>query len=228
MRNLISYSGGKNSTAMLLRMLELKIDIDEIYFADTGLEYPDHYKYLSKIEKVIGREITILKPKHDFDYYFYKKRESGRLDGEIRGFPFVITPCWAQRDLKVRPIEQKQKKGDNVHIGYNMFEKHRMITENPKKVNFIYPLIEWNWGDVMCSQYLKKRGLMNPIYKKVKRSGCWMCPKQPIQELWFLFRDHPALWKRLRQYEKDCPHGFKPDVKLEDLERNWSGQRLLI
>lgn len=38
--HLVSFSGGKDSTAMLLGMLERDMKIDCILFCDTGLEFP--------------------------------------------------------------------------------------------------------------------------------------------------------------------------------------------
>jgi len=43
-KRLVSFSGGKDSTAMLIRMIELNIEIDKIIFADTGLEFPELWK----------------------------------------------------------------------------------------------------------------------------------------------------------------------------------------
>lgn len=38
--HIVSLSGGKDSTAMLLMMIERKMPIDLILFCDTGLEFP--------------------------------------------------------------------------------------------------------------------------------------------------------------------------------------------
>ncbi|MDE5946451.1 MAG: phosphoadenosine phosphosulfate reductase family protein [Oscillospiraceae bacterium] len=38
-----SFSGGKDSTAMLLKMLEMKMPVDVVLFCDTGLEFPQLY-----------------------------------------------------------------------------------------------------------------------------------------------------------------------------------------
>jgi len=59
---MVSFSGGKDSTAMLLRLLELKCEIQEIVFADTGFEFPELYKYIEKIEQHINKKITIITP----------------------------------------------------------------------------------------------------------------------------------------------------------------------
>ena len=41
----VSLSGGKDSTAMLLRLLEEKRPVDLILFCDTGLEFPQMYEH---------------------------------------------------------------------------------------------------------------------------------------------------------------------------------------
>lgn len=56
-----SFSGGKDSTAMLLRLLEEGMPVDIILFCDTGLEFPQLYRHVDKVEHDIGREITRVK-----------------------------------------------------------------------------------------------------------------------------------------------------------------------
>ena len=36
MKHIVNFSGGKDSTAMLLKMIEKDMPIDEIIFCDTG------------------------------------------------------------------------------------------------------------------------------------------------------------------------------------------------
>ncbi len=67
----VSLSGGKDSTAMLLRLIAENRPIDYIIFCDTGLEFPQMYEHIDKLEKYIGRPIIRLKPEHDFEYYFF-------------------------------------------------------------------------------------------------------------------------------------------------------------
>lgn len=56
--NVVSFSGGKDSTAMLLKMIEEKIDIDCVLFCDTGLEFPQMYEHIDKVERETGIHIT--------------------------------------------------------------------------------------------------------------------------------------------------------------------------
>lgn len=50
MKHIVSFSGGKDSTAMLLRMLEENMKIDEIIFAETGKDFPDMLKHIEKVK----------------------------------------------------------------------------------------------------------------------------------------------------------------------------------
>ena len=47
--HVVSFSGGKDSTAMLLRMLDEGMPVDVILFCDTGLEFPAMYDQKSKV-----------------------------------------------------------------------------------------------------------------------------------------------------------------------------------
>ena len=55
--HVVSFSGGKDSTAMLLRMIEEGMRVDLILFCDTGLEFPAMYDHIGKVEKYINRPI---------------------------------------------------------------------------------------------------------------------------------------------------------------------------
>ena len=41
MKHIVHFSGGKDSTAMLLMMIAKGIHIDDIIFCDTGMEFPE-------------------------------------------------------------------------------------------------------------------------------------------------------------------------------------------
>lgn len=49
--NVVSLSGGKDSTAMLLMMLERGMRVDEVVSADTGMEFPAMDKHLRRVEE---------------------------------------------------------------------------------------------------------------------------------------------------------------------------------
>ena len=52
----VSLSGGKDSTAMLLLMIERGMPIDIVLTADTGMEFPEMYDHLAKLDEYLYRE----------------------------------------------------------------------------------------------------------------------------------------------------------------------------
>lgn len=57
----VSLSGGKDSTAMLLMMLDKGEHIDEVVTVDTGMEFPEMYDHLEKLQKMVNIPFTVLK-----------------------------------------------------------------------------------------------------------------------------------------------------------------------
>lgn len=76
-KHIVSFSGGKDSTAMLLKMIENNMQIDDIIFLDTTVEFPEMYEHIDKVEKYINRKITRLKAERDFEYMLlhYEKKK---------------------------------------------------------------------------------------------------------------------------------------------------------
>jgi len=216
----VCFSGGKDSTAMLLRMMELEERIDYIIFADTGFEYPELYDYIKRIEKVIGREIIILKPKKSFDEWFFGKLVSGKNEGKMRGFPFYLGACYWMRESKYNTVRDFCKGKDVIKCyGIASDEENRV----QKEKNLRYPLIEWGWTEQDCVNYLNKKKLLNPLYINFKRLGCYFCPKQKDYFLWLTWKNYPELWKKIKYYEEENIKGcqrniFKKPVKRYELE----------
>lgn len=73
----VSLSGGKDSTCMLLMMIEKQMPIDVVLFADTGMEFPEMYGHLEQLEKHLQRErglsITILRHPQGFEYLMFEE-----------------------------------------------------------------------------------------------------------------------------------------------------------
>ena len=71
----VSLSGGKDSTAMLLLMIERGMPIDMVLSADTGMEFPEMYEHLAKLDEHLFRErgihITTLRHPKGFEYLMF-------------------------------------------------------------------------------------------------------------------------------------------------------------
>jgi len=197
--NIVSFSGGKDSTAMLLRMIELDIKVDKIVFADTGFEFPELYDYIKKIEKHIGRKIEFVYPKKSFKDWYYGKVTRGKTKGKVRGFPLRLYPCHWSRESKVLPLTRLGTKKDKRFIGIAYDEQQRCHSEG----NLVYPLVEWKWTEQDCINYLNKKNLFNPLYVNFDRLGCYFCPKQNEKSIYVLWKIYPDLWKKTKFWEKE-------------------------
>ena len=223
--NIVSLSGGKNSTAMLLQMIELGYKITDIVFADTKLEFPEIYNHLNKLNKYciekIGIKITIIKTKYNFEDWFYGKWTSGQSKGEIRGFPRVKDPCYWSRESKYK-ILNNFCKGHRRYIGIAADESNR----KQNKKDYEYPLIKWQWTEKKCRDYLQQYPKFYPsILRKFPRTGCWLCPKQSIKSLEILYNYYPRLWKKLKKYERDSPHNLRSNKSLNEYEKKFKANK---
>lgn len=71
--NVVSVSGGKDSTALLLLAIERKTTNIIVVFADTGNEHPITYEYIDYLEQALG--IKIQRVKANFTQQIIKKRK---------------------------------------------------------------------------------------------------------------------------------------------------------
>lgn len=84
MKYIASVSFGKDSLAMLLRLMEENWPLDIVVFYDTGMEFDCIYKIRDKIRPVLkerGVEYVELKPKIPFLYSMLEKEVNSRQKG---------------------------------------------------------------------------------------------------------------------------------------------------
>ena len=70
MKHIACVSWGKDSTAMLIKIIEKEIPLDEVVFFDTGMEFEEIYKVRDLLNKAYLKpkniKYTELKPKRPF------------------------------------------------------------------------------------------------------------------------------------------------------------------
>jgi len=207
MNNIISLSGGKDSTAMLLMMLERKIKVDHIVFFDTGWEFPGMMKHIKKLEKYIDREIIRLKPKRDFKELFTKWGFSS----------FQNRWCTAEKRGAVNKF-CNQHKPFTQWIGFSFDESKRI----KKTIGYCYPLVDWKITEEDALEYCHKKGFnWNGLYEKYKRVSCWNCPLQSLSDLKALWKYFPEYWQKLRKMQKQSKWQFRKDYTLEELDEKF-------
>lgn len=232
----VSLSGGKDSTAMLLRLIEENRPIDLIVFCDTGLEFPQMYDHLKRLERYIGREITILRAEHSFEYYFLSytpKRKNPALE-QYKGMSWAgPRNRWCTAMLKTRVIHKFLR---SLRNDFDVIEYIGIAADEPKRIRFAcYPLVEWGMTEADCLQYCYDRGFdWGGLYRIFKRVSCWCCPLQSLAELRKLRKHFPELWAQLEEWDRKTWRRFRADYSVHDLsvrfamEEQWqaAGKRI--
>ena len=230
MKHIVNFSGGKDSTAMLIRMIEEGMHIDDIVFIkvmatdEIGADYPEMYEYIERVEEYIGRKITIVPSINSFDKVFHQKYLTGKRAGVIYGFPLTVG-AWCNDRLKLKTIRQHYKiYGEHInYLGIAADEPKRLAKLQP---NCRAPLAEWGMTENDCLNMLKERNLLNPLYEKFRRLGCWFCVKQNLDSLRILRKDYPKYWQMLLEWDKESPRTFRPTCTVMDLEKRFAAEEI--
>ena len=226
--NVVSFSGGKDSTAMLLMMLEKGIPVDRIVCIDTTKEFPQMYAHIREVQKMVN-PLKIEVIKIDFDYWFGEyTRTKGKYTG-IKGYGFPdFHNRWCTA-LKREAFRKTVYGGTRVKDIKNsdIVEFHGIAFDEPKRVhnrgaykyvNIRRPLFEWGITENQALRYCYSKGLnWSGLYEKFKRVSCWMCPLSRIGELRTLYNDFPELWQKLREMDKKSCRKFRMDYSVDDL-----------
>ena len=205
--NIISLSGGKDSTAMLLMMLEKKFKVDHIVFFDTGWDFPGTIKHINKLEKYINREIVRLKPKIPFEKQFNKY-----------GFSSFSKRWCTSRKTDTISKFCNQHKPFTQYIGFSFDERQRI----KKTINYCYPLVDWKVTEEDALKYCLEKGFdWGGLYEKYDRVSCWNCPLQTLNHLKVLWMYFPEYWQKLIKMQEHSKWQFKMDHTLEELDERF-------
>lgn len=226
MKHIVSFSGGKDSTAMLLMMIEKGMEIDEIIFLDTGVEFPEMYKHIEKVEIYIDKKITKLKAENSYEFMMFDyEKKKGKNKGQ-KGYSWAdFRNRWCTQYLKKQVMNRYLKeKYKNIEIieyhGIAADETKRLVKNREKNIK--YPLAEWGIIEKEALEYCYNKGFdWDGLYKKFDRVSCWCCPLKNLKELKVLYKEYPELWKKLKEWDSKTYRKFRADYSILDLERKF-------
>ena len=214
MWNVLSFSGGKDSTALLFMMLEKGMPVDQIIFADLGMEFPQIYEHIELVKERI-KPLTIDVVKVDFEYYLYKKPITrGPRKGQLGyGWPTFRTRWCTGR--KTEAIQNAVK-----NHPFKMF-CGIAANEHTRGPNVEKPLVDWLLTEGDTLRYCYKLGFtFGGLYDIFERTGCFCCPLKGIADYKKLMKHFPDLWKRIKQLHKQQhKETFTLRHTIEELER---------
>lgn len=211
MKHIAMFSGGKDSTAMVLGMIKRGMKIDEIVCVDLGAEWPEMYAHISHFQEYISREITILRPPlGDFYYYFsdYELRK-GRRKGE-KGNGWCGKLRWGtgyKRDIARKYL---RRLGEITEYHGVAQGEEKRLKKNKDGRNIKYPLMDWGASERQNLQDCYEKGFnFGGLYIKLCRVSCWCCDQKNIAELRFMYRERPEMWRKLNEMQSMTPYLYK-------------------
>ncbi len=231
--SVINLSGGKDSTALLILMIEKELPIDIVINADPWMEFPEMYEHLERVDEYLYRErgihITTLRHPKGFEWMMFEepKKRSSAIQKRIEmgvslygnGWP-GIKVRWCTGQLKIKLIDaeiRRLKTGKRVldYIGIAADEAQRCKEKR-------YPLVEWGITEEKALQICYDHGFdFGGLYEKYHRASCWCCPFQRISGLRNLRKYHPQLWKRLIEMDQRAKGQFGSGA-LGQFKQRWS------
>ncbi|WP_342303835.1 phosphoadenosine phosphosulfate reductase family protein [Methanolobus sp. ZRKC5] len=194
----VSYSGGKDSLAVLHLVSECLDDYDLI-FADTGIEFPETLKNVHDVTQYYGKTLNIIS---SGDAFWDSVDSFGPPSVEVR---------WCCKVCKLGPITQiineNYEDGCLTFIGQRKYEssaraKSERVWKNPWVGNQVAAAPIQNWTAMHVWLYIFKNELLfNPMYENgFDRIGCWLCPSCSLADLVRLKETHPEMEKKLNDY----------------------------
>lgn len=192
MKNICSWSGGKDSTAQIILAHEHNEPLDLIIFSEVMFdknisgELPEHIDFIKNkcipLFESWGYEVKILHAPLTFMDVFMRKPVRGKRfgNGQVTGFP-MAGKCDINKRCKVGAIEKflkTQEKDFTQYIGIAVDEPKRLARLEGNKVSL---LEKYGYTEEMAYDLCKKYDLLSPVYDFTNRGGAGSVRMQDIK-----------------------------------------------
>lgn len=195
--HVVALSGGKDSTAMALRLREVEPREYVYVCTPTGNELPEMFAHWRMLGELLGTPLTPV--------------VGGTLEGIIDAEQMIpnFRARFCTRMLKIMPYAgwlMQQGRPVVSYIGLRADEPEREAGDyaNVPDVTMRFPMREWGWGLRDVLGYLDKRGIVIP-----RRTDCAWCFYQTLGQWYDLFRDHPESYAEAEVIEARMGHTFR-------------------
>lgn len=201
-----SVSFGKDSLAMLLRMLDDNWELDKVLFYNTGMEFDCIYKIRDAVKKILEKkniDFVELHPKEPFLYSMLERDVFSKRNGHHKGYGWCggVTR-WGTTE-KIKTLDQY--KCDTMYVGIASDEQKRLVRLD--KTNKMSPLAFWGMTESDCLEYCYNKGFYwiengRNLYDYLDRVSCWCCANKNKKELTNIKNFFPTYWNKLQELQK--------------------------
>ena len=209
--NLMSFSGGKDSLALLILLIKSGINF-KLFFIDTGIEFKETVEYVDYIVRKYNLEDKFLKYESKNNFYVEARNNFGPPARDFR---------WCCKVVKLSNINdlirENFPEGVLTFVGNRKYEsflrrdesRKGKITRNtyiPSQIN-ANPINNWIallvWLYIFREQM--KTGIkINPLYELgYERVGCIPCPANKLADIDILRENFPQEFNQLQELLKD-------------------------
>lgn len=229
MKYMASVSFGKDSLAMLLRLIEEKKQIDEVIFFDTGMEFGCIYRIMNQMISLLeehGIKFTRLKADKEFLHLMLDHEVHHRDGTKSCGYKWCGGACrWYTTQKTVAIKKYLKNYGEyKEYVGIACDEPRRFEKNKDK----ILPLVEWNMTEKDCLDYCHSKGFYwyegeHELYDDLDRVSCWCCKNKNLKELRHIYENYKVYWFALCELETRCDMPMK-NKSLRELEAKWKSE----
>ena len=195
MKNIVSFSGGQNSTAMLHLLLELNVPIHKVVHFECEWEFPQLKKHLALVEAKTGIEIVHVR-------YYRHFNEQLAVHGWPKSAGGWCSSCKHDTCVKyIRFIKGEKKE----YIGFTADEVRRTQTKwmKERKWPVCFPLVEKGMSSADSLLFCYKLGYTwGGLYSVFPHVGCFCCPKGGKAQREKIRLNYPSLWKKWKMLDR--------------------------
>ena len=208
----VAFSGGKDSIVALdLVQRALPHNKFKVLFGDTGMEFPDTYKVVEKVQEYCkDSDIEFLKSECDFPpevtwRKFGPPAQTMRWCCSVhKTAPQVIRLREYVNDSHFRGMAFTGIRGDESSA-----RSEYDVVSHGEKIRGQYschPILEWNSAELFAYIYDREL-LLNDAYKKGNsRAGCLVCPLAAPKNMYF----------KEQAYSKEC-NGYRTTTTFNNI-----------
>ena len=223
---------GKDSMAMLKVCIDKGYPIDEVnyvrmmYDENRSAEYPIHYRFIEEIGIPYVTEVLGLKFKSlegpTYKDIVMKIVSKGPRTGDHFGYPQRKCPR-CNSVMKVAVINRHNS--ELKRLGYTVKHYVGIAADEKKRVargvrtGYIMPLAIEGITEKDAFTICRKEGILSPIYEDAlfNRIGCWFCPHSTINQLKYVWKTSPDLFRSLIELDNYSKFKFHPPYTATDL-----------